>query len=594
MSWNNRTRIKPGDQAILKLPSGLLKPIEIKPNTIISIGKFGSFHTNSLIGRPFWRTYDILDLKDGEKHARLRVVPASDLNSETLSVDNTPQDDAPVKEDAEAAASANEKFDIVGEDGSIIMRNNRLTVDDTSRQALTMTEIEELKNAGTGSGKEVIAKIMAAHSALGEKTEFSLAKYTLRKSKKFLKRFTVLPMEVGTVAEYIMDKDSSRIMELRPESLGLVASWSNAHHAGNLDQVEGNPTQGRYMVVDDTGGLLVATLAERMGILYPPASEKEPTEQPDPDTNQDDDAMPDQVESTTDAHSGPSRPNPKDTYQAATSNTITVIHPHTQPNLSLLRYFGYILEDTSSSSHPLYSHLHNITWLQLLDPSADTVYSNPPPAVDADTLASWKPSKRGQHFRKLRRHTRTQRVADTTRAGGFDSLVVASFMQPASVLRHLVPLVKGGGQIVVYSPSIEPLTELMDYYSRERRGAYMKMMQERVATGLDVETCMDDEEEDFPVNPTLLLNPMLQTSRVVEWQVLPGRTHPLMTSRGGPEGYVFSATRVLPAIGKVNAKGNFSKKRKAEETVSESPKKLRVEHVEQTKETAATVVGADA
>lgn len=74
-----------------------------------------------------------------------------------------------------------------------------------------------------------------------------------------------------------------------------------------------------------------------------------------------------------------------------------------------------------------------------------------------------------------------------------------------------------------------------------------------------------ENEEDFPINPTLVLNPMLQTSRAREWQVLPMRTHPMMTSRGGSEGYIFSATRVLPAEGvKVEARGKFGKKRKAE------------------------------
>ena len=81
------------------------------------------------------------------------------------------------------------------------MRNNRLTVDDASRQALSMAEIEELKKAGTGSGKDIIAKIMASHNAIDEKTSFSLAKYTLRKSKKYMKRFTALPMDIGLLTE---------------------------------------------------------------------------------------------------------------------------------------------------------------------------------------------------------------------------------------------------------------------------------------------------------------------------------------------------------------------------------------------------------
>jgi tRNA (adenine-N(1)-)-methyltransferase non-catalytic subunit len=132
-------------------------------------------------------------------------------------------------------------------------------------------------------------------------------------------------------------------------------------------------------------------------------------------------------------------------------------------------------------------------------------------------------------------------------------------MKPEGVLKHLVPLVRGGGQVVVYSPTVEPLTELMDLYSRERKGSYLKVAHEQ-----DELPDLGKLEEDFPVNPTLLLNPMLQTARAVEWQVLPGRTHPLMTSRGGAEGYLFTATTVIPAERPVTGRGNFAKKRKLE------------------------------
>ncbi|CBY01133.1 predicted protein [Plenodomus lingam JN3] len=71
-----------------------------------------------------------------------------------------------------------------------------------------------------------------------------------------------------------------------------------------------------------------------------------------------------------------------------------------------------------------------------------------------------------------------------------------------------------------------------------------------------------DDDEDFPLNPTLLLAPTLQTARARHWQVLPSRTHPLMTSRGGAEGYVFSATRVLPVEGRVEARGQHGKKKR--------------------------------
>ena len=109
----------------------------------------------------------------------------------------------------------------------------------------------------------------------------------------------------------------------------------------------------------------------------------------------------------------------------------------------------------------------------------------------------------------------------------------------------------------MYSPTIEPLIQVIDLYSKERRAAYISHISKDELP----------DAEDFPVDPRLLLAPSIQTSRLRDWQVLPGRTHPLMTSRGGAEGYVLTARKVVPLAGGVDARGNFnSKKRKVMDT----------------------------
>ena len=131
-------------------------------------------------------------------------------------------------------------------------------------------------------------------------------------------------------------------------------------------------------------------------------------------------------------------------------------------------------------------------------------------------------------------------------------------MDPVTILSHLVPLLRGGAPVVVYSPNVEPLTKLADCYSTSRRTAFI---QSPPAEG-KLEKWTGDE--DFPLNPTLLIGAGLQTSRIRDWQVLPGRTHPMMTSRGGAEGYIFTGTRVIPAEGRVEARGKY-KRRKMDE-----------------------------
>lgn len=551
----------------------------------IFLGKFGTFNSNLLLGRPYYLTYELLDKDDGKAKTELRVVPAVELHAEAVGDAHAP---LPVVEETDDNAEVGAGFDIVGADGEVIMRNNRLTVDDATRQTLTMEEIEELKKAGTGSGKEIIAKIMASHQAISEKTAFSLAKYTLRKSRKFLRRFTALPLDVGRLTEHILEKEAYRIMELREDLLGLICSWSNVHCGAKsrvltaedgVSQIGG----GRWLVVDDTGGLVTAALAEKMGLLYP-TEEDDATSDDDeetPDTNNDqqqeeaDTTMPDADHNTTDPTNRPRKPpRPHIPQMSAYTNTLTILHPNNQPNLACLKYFGYDVGQPSPS-HPLYKHLKSLSWLSLISPEDDPTYIEPEQLTEPE-LANMKSSKRGNYYKKRRRWEKTKRVVDETKRGGFDGLVVSTSMDVKGVLAELVPLVRGGGKVVVYHQNVEPLVELVDCYSKERRAAFIakEFGTAEPRNGkrtLDDSTYDDnaDEEDDFPVNPTLLLAPSLQTARARQWQVLPERTHPMMTSKGGAEGYLFTATRVVPVEGRVEARGHGTRKKR--KTVVETP-----------------------
>ena len=480
------------------------------------------------------------------------------------------EEPSPSESRAEPATPATngvpEGYDLLGENGTVIVKNNRLTIDDATRQALSQQEIEDLKKSS--GGKDIIEKILANHAGLEEKTDFSKAKYTLRKTRKYLKRFTVLPVDIGMLMQYITEKEPSRILELREETLGLMLAWSNVHCAArdkvSLDRARKRLGGGRLLVVDDTGGLVVAALAEKMGILHADYGDEHSTQNSAPLITT---TLKGTHPKTTEGLSSEDTPNHstdadssltthRDFPIPAATNTLTILHPAVQPNLSLLKHFGY---DTNQpdTSHPLHTRLKPLSWLQLLHPEDDPTYREPELVPPAE-LQSWKSGKRGAYWKKRRRWERCRSIVDEAREGGFDGLVIASSMEPENILSHALPLVRGGGQVVIYSPTIEPLFKLTDLYSRERKMAYIN----ELASG----TIPDIG--DFPVDPRLLLAPTLQTSRAREWQVLPGRTHPLMTSRGGSEGYVFTASRVLPLAGGVEAKGNFStRKRKVAEVV---------------------------
>ncbi|QIW99536.1 hypothetical protein AMS68_005054 [Peltaster fructicola] len=536
--------VLPDEHLFLRLPNGSLKAVEAKPNTIIEINRLGNIPTSYILGRPYHHTFELLEKKEGEQHSRLRLVTPVELEAERAAGDAGLEESRNAPTDSPADANG-EEIDLVTEEGKVVVKNNRLIIDDGNRQTLTHEEIEALKKSS--GGREVVEKILANHTALDEKTAFSRAKYTLRKTRKYLKRFTLLPMELGLLIEYVLEKEPPRIMELREESLALVTSWSNAHwnSPDDLYDIGGGELRGdgRLLVVDDAGGLIVAGLAERKGILR--ATHNTP-------------AMSDAQPMEVDGEKSTDTTVHKDFPLPAKTNSLTLLHSAIQPNVSLLKYFGY---DTNhpDQNHPLHTHLRSLSWLQLLHPEEDPLYQEPETMTE-EVVQSWKPGKRGTYYKKRRRWERCKAISDEARAGGFDGLIIATHMDLTGLLSRTLPLLRGGAQVVIYSPNVEPLAKVVDLYSKDRRAAYNALRAQ--------DPDSDPPVEDFPLDPRLLLAPTLQTSRVREYQVLPGRTHPLMTSRGGSEGYVLTARRVLPLAGNVEARGHFGRKRKAGAAVS--------------------------
>ena len=449
------------------------------------------------------------------------------------------------------------EYDIIGEDGQLVMRTNREIIDDSSQQVMTMDEIERLKADGL-NGKDLVSKILDSHSGLDQKTAFALAKYTLRKTRKYLKRFTVLPLDVATLVRWMFyDRESMKILEIREEILALIGSWSNLHYTPAQTQdisggAKGEQSNGRWLAVDETGGLIVAYMAERLGLLYDyPESDGNGNHMDDVDGRAEENENAAEPREQVDQGKAEHRPGvPRRKRKAlADTNTIHLIHAASQPNLSLLKYFHFD-PNNASPTHPLTTHLKYLSWLQLLHPTEDPGYKKPE-ELSEEVIKTWKGGRRSNYFKKLRRWERIKSTADEAQAGGFEGLIVASVMQPVTVLRELVPLLKGGAQIVLYSRTIEPLTELADCYSTARRTAFVT----------DPPDPADMPTEDFLIDPTLVVGTAIHTAKAKAWQTLPGRTHPLMTGRGGTEGFIFTATRVLPAQGKIAARGN-AKRRK--------------------------------
>ncbi|KAF3912003.1 hypothetical protein AA313_de0209015 [Arthrobotrys entomopaga] len=623
--------IQPNDDVLIHLPSETIKLVKVVPDSIIGLGKFGSFPANSLLGRPYYLTWNILD---GDNFG-LEPVPISELNSEKLAT-HAESDSKPSKKsqkpsdsstasgiDSPGLALENTAVGIqVGDDGEeddeyVVLdagmlqqelekeqrlweqekKTNREIRDDQTAQTMTWQEIEKLKKSGgTGSGKEIIARLLESHAYIDKKTAFSLAKYTKRKTNKYLKRIRVIPADVPNFTNFqLTQKEPLKMLEIRDEAMGLMLNWADVRWGG------------RYLVIDDTGGLVIAAMAERMGLLTGEDArapkkvtnarkrKRDDTDDGKSDKNGESTEIAEPTAAQVAAYDHPwNTPIKKKTgyeqTQVPASNTITVLHTQDQPNLSLLRPFNFDTTNIiNTTTHPLSSHLLSLSFLQLLSPEADPTLERPP-VIPEEILRSLKSVKRSNYHRKCRRQERLLNIVASTRQGSFDGAIIATGMELSGVINTVTPLLKGSGQLVIYSPSVEPLSEVVDWCSTLRRTEYMRIKKEtstpienepqthvfdpdNTNPDIDADTLatlkalpklpLHNTDEYFPIDPTNLLAPTIHTSRVRTFQALPGRTHPLMTSRGGSEGYIMHATRVFPILeGKVEARGRFGSRRK--------------------------------
>ena len=135
-------RILPYAHLLLRLPSGAPRVVQIIPDITISLGKFGSFPSNSLLYRPYNLTFDILD----PPAVGLRLVSAEEVTRDILGGGEDAEVEGMGHYDLEVAVDSEE-------DGGEVMRTNKETIDDPLSQKLSWVEIEQLKKEGTGSGR---------------------------------------------------------------------------------------------------------------------------------------------------------------------------------------------------------------------------------------------------------------------------------------------------------------------------------------------------------------------------------------------------------------------------------------------------------
>ncbi|KAF8445648.1 Gcd10p-domain-containing protein [Boletus edulis BED1] len=204
------TTIDYNHTVLFRLPNSEVRGIKVEKDSIVSLGRVGSFPANELIGQPYGFAYEI-----HEKQLK-RLPPRT--------MDEIEETDA----------------------------TNELINDGEFVQPLTLEEIEALKKSGVHVS-EIIKAEIEQHANYSLKTEYSKDKYKKRKEAKYSRRFETVEPTMYNICEYWFKKDQNRIRDIRPDTLSQMLNLASVRPGG------------RYIVVDDASGLLVSSILDRIG-----------------------------------------------------------------------------------------------------------------------------------------------------------------------------------------------------------------------------------------------------------------------------------------------------------------------------------------
>ncbi|GAA5929626.1 tRNA 1-methyladenosine methyltransferase subunit GCD10 [Sporobolomyces koalae] len=374
----SRAFISPASSLLLKLPSGTIKPIKLSEkgsNGSISLGRYGTFKAQELVGKVYGQTYEILD--GGKLHA---------VNTTLNEIEET--------------AANNEH------------------ISSTGAQNLTFVDIKALKESGA-TGREIIQKQIAEHTAFELKTEYSKEKYLKKKEAKYIPLFTPLPCTTHSLTTYNSDRVPPKTRELRADTVANLLAMANVRPGSRL------------LVVENTGGLIVGACVERMG---------------------------------------------------GTGTLMIVNDADSPPDLHLLESFNFAATPDLDPIQTVHWAATEPAWtppdlpLETGDALADQPAQIAPGTlkVEADAEAMSEEEKerelkrlrnlRNKNQRELNKIRRRKSTFDKAKLarqeyfnGEYDGLIVASEYEPYSIIERLIPRLAGSASIVVYSPTLQPL-----------------------------------------------------------------------------------------------------------------------------------------
>jgi tRNA (adenine-N(1)-)-methyltransferase non-catalytic subunit len=204
-----------------------------------------SYPTANLVGLPYGTVLELgmsslNPLSDGEE-----VIPAHP------SITGGKSSDTNQSGDSDGAADGSNLADTTMPPLEQV-NDNRHIVDNNKSQSLDHEELLKLRQSGA-CGSTIVSKLIENSSTFEKKTDFSKAKYVLRKQKKYQPRCRIVRCTAASICEALYLKDPRRLMNMREDTLGQILSYSNLS-AGC-----------QALVFETCMGVVTGAVAERMG-----------------------------------------------------------------------------------------------------------------------------------------------------------------------------------------------------------------------------------------------------------------------------------------------------------------------------------------
>ncbi|CAH7666366.1 Gcd10p family-domain-containing protein [Phakopsora pachyrhizi] len=520
-------RISINDNLLLKLPSGQIKQISnLSADSPISLGKYGKFNSNEIIGDPFGLTYEIVFKSSDQPNKKDPSTLEGTLVRLSSSSNSINNDDLNRGDDF--YSSNDHKILNVEE----IEATNENIKESVGAQKMSYDDIEELKKSGL-SGREIIQRQIQQHSAFELKSEFSKAKYIKRKEKKFLKSFTCLDPTIYNVNQYLFENYFYSIKGLRTDTLSQILNLSNVRPGW------------RGIVLDQVGGLLIGAVITRMageGEVY---------------VINDSDSPPD-LHFLDHLNLNSSKRNKSNLKVLKSLNWLQICASKTTTmSTSCCSSKSKNIFKTLDSSDLVTSlEDQNLTELNILKSKLLLLESNEKQnnltdnnccsrSVDLNGNSTSNGNKRLEREKlkirkKINKLSKLLSIKENFLNSKFEGLISCSDFEPFSIVRNLSRFLSFSSSITIYSQYLIQLSELQSFFKQKQqfnKTSSNKMDEDDESVKISDKNHMINSEDCTFINVTIS-EPWLR-----KYQVLPGRTHPEMngTHSGG---FILTAIKV--------------------------------------------------